>query len=65
MLSLDAILVDCRHDADRDRHYLAAEHVSLLEQHVGDLVAAGVNDEPLDLPDVAVGGVEIFAAAHT
>ena len=38
-IELDAVLVDSRHGADRDRHYLAAEHVSLLE-HVGDLVAA-------------------------
>src|SRR5271166_3337852 len=32
---LDAVLVDRRHGADRDRHYLPAEHVSLLEEHVG------------------------------
>lgn len=51
--------------ADRDRHYLAAEHVSLLEQHVDDLVAAEVDDYPLDLPDVAAGGMEMFAAAHS
>lgn len=32
---------------------------------MGDLVAAGVDDEPLDLPDVAVGGVDVIAAAHS
>lgn len=31
-VELDAVLVDCRHGADRDRHYLATEHVSLLEE---------------------------------
>jgi hypothetical protein len=29
------------------------------------LVAAGVDDEPMDLPDVAVGGVDVIAAAHS
>ena len=62
---LDAVLADSRHGADRDRHYLAAEHVSLLQEHVGDLVAAGVDDEPLDLPDVAVGGMDVLAAAYS
>ena len=31
-VELDAVLVDSGHGADRDRHYLAAEHVSLLEE---------------------------------
>jgi hypothetical protein len=44
---------------------LAAEHVSLLEEHVGDLVAAGIDDEPLDLPDPAVGGMDVITAAHS
>ena len=61
---LDAALVDSRHGADRDRHDLTSEHVSLLEEHVGDVVAAGVEDEPLDLSDVAVGGMDVTAAAH-
>src|SRR5271163_947362 len=62
---LDAVLADSGHGADRDRHYLAAEHVSLLEEHVGDLVAAGVDDEPLDLADAAVAGMDVLAAAHS
>jgi hypothetical protein len=64
-VELDAVLADSRYGADRDRHYLAAEHMSLLEEHVGDLMAAGVDDEPLDLPDVAVGGMDVFAAVHS
>jgi hypothetical protein len=47
---LDAVLADSGHGADRDRHYLTAEHVSLLEQHVGDLMAIGVDDEPWICP---------------
>jgi hypothetical protein len=35
---------DLRHGADRDSHFLAAPHVPLLEQHVGDLVAARFHD---------------------
>jgi hypothetical protein len=37
-VELDAVLVDSGHGANRDRHVLTAEHVSLLEEHVGDLV---------------------------
>jgi len=64
-VELDAILVDSGHGANRDRHALTGEHMSLLEEHVGDLVAAGVDNEPLDLPDVTVGGVDVIAAAHS
>jgi hypothetical protein len=39
--------------------------MALLEQHVGHLMASGVDAEPLELPDVAVAGVEVLAAhAH-
>src|SRR5580658_10160034 len=61
---IDAVLAGSRYGADRDRHYLAAEHVSLLEEHMGDLMAGGVDDDPLDLPDVAVGGMDVLTAAH-
>src|ERR1039457_6514827 len=43
------------HGADRDSHFLAAPHVPLLEEHVGYMVAARFHDQPLDLPDLAVG----------
>jgi len=46
---------DLGHGADRDSYFLAAPHVPLLEEHVGDLVAARIHDQPLDLPYVAVG----------
>ena len=32
---------------------------------MGDLVAAAVDDDPLDLPDAAVGGMDVLAAAHS
>ena len=46
---------DLGHSADRDSYFLAAPHVPLLEEHVGDLVAARLHDQALDLPYVAVG----------
>jgi hypothetical protein len=46
---------DLGHGADRDCHFLAASQVSLLEEHVGYLVAARFHDEPPDLPYLAVG----------
>jgi hypothetical protein len=36
-----------------------------LEEHVGDLVTAGIDDEPLDLPNAAVGGMDMITAAHS
>jgi hypothetical protein len=38
--------------------------VSLLEEYAGDLMAAGVGDEPLDLADAAVAGMDVPAAVH-
>lgn len=63
-VELDAVLADCGHGAEWVRHYLAAGHVSLLEEQVGDLVAARVKDKPLDSPDRAVGGMDVLTDAH-
>src|SRR5580692_13177812 len=63
-VELHAVLVGSGYSGDRDRHYLAAEYVSLLQEHVGDLAAGGVDDEALNLPDVPVGGMDGLAAAH-
>lgn len=61
---LNGVVVDLGDGADRDGYFLAAEQVPLLQQHVGHVAAAGVDDQPLDLPDGAVGGVDALAAAH-
>ncbi len=55
---------DLRHGPDRDSHVLAARHVSLLEEHVGYLVAARFHDQPLDLPYLAVGRTDGQFAAY-
>jgi hypothetical protein len=34
-----------------------------LDDHLGDLAAIGVYAEPVELPDVAVGGMDVIAAA--
>lgn len=41
-VELKAVLVDSGHGTERDRYDLAAQHVSLFDEDVGDLVAAGV-----------------------
>ena len=51
----DAVL-DAGHGADRDGHLLAAPQVTLLQEHVAHMVAAGVDDQALDLADSAIGG---------
>src|ERR1039458_1905753 len=56
--------VDAGHGADGDGYFLAAPQVPLLEQHVGYVVVAGVDDEPLDLADVAIGSMHALAAAR-
>ena len=45
---------DLSHSADRDSHFLAAPHVSLLEEHVGYLAAARFHNQSLDLTYLAV-----------
>ena len=55
---------DLSHGADRDRHFLAAPHVPLLEEHVGYMVAGGFHDEPLGLPYLAVGRADGQVAAY-
>ena len=57
-------VVDPGHDADRDGHFLAAPQVPLLEQYMGHAVTVRVDDQPLDFPDVTVGGMDMLAAAH-
>jgi hypothetical protein len=55
---------DLGHRADRDSHFPVAPSVSLLEEHVGHIVAAGVDDQPLDLPYLAVGRADGQVAAY-
>ena len=50
--------------ADRDGHFLAAPQVPLLEEHVGHVVVAGIDDEPFHMADLTVGGMDAIAAAH-
>src|ERR1039457_7544142 len=57
-------VVDSGHGADRDSYLLAAPQMPLLEQHMGYPVVARIDDEPLDKPDRAVGGVDMVAASH-
>lgn len=38
--------------------------MSFFEQHVGHVVVTGLDDEPLDVPDVAVSGMNLFAPKH-
>jgi uncharacterized repeat protein (TIGR01451 family) len=52
------------HRADRDGYLLAAPQVAFLEEHMGDVVAAGVDDQALDLADVTVSGMHVLAAAY-
>jgi len=49
---------DLGHGPDRDSHFLAAPHAPRLKEHVGDLVAARIHDQPPDLPDLAVGRID-------
>jgi hypothetical protein len=55
---------DLGHSADRDSHFLAAQHVPLLEEHVGYQAAARFHDQPLDLPHLAVGRTNGQAAVY-
>jgi hypothetical protein len=45
-------VLDTGHSADRDGHLLAPPEVPLLEEHVGDMVVAGLDDQPVNLADI-------------
>jgi hypothetical protein len=62
-VDLDA-LGDPGHGVDRNGHLLAAPQMPLLQQHVRHVMAGGVDDQPFDLADVAVGGINVLAALH-
>src|SRR4029077_12420340 len=49
----------------RDSHLLVPPQMALLEEHVhvGHLVRAGVDAQRAELPDLAVGGMHVVAAA--
>ena len=38
--------------------------MTLLQQHVGDLVRVGVDHQVLDPPDIAVGGTNLFSMSY-
>src|SRR5262249_2315849 len=56
-------VLDTGDGADRDGHLLAAPQVAFLEKHVSHVVVASVDDQPFDVPDLPVGGVNTLATA--
>jgi hypothetical protein len=38
--------------------------VNLLQQHVSHVPVAGIHDDSLDPPDIAIGSVDMIAASH-
>src|ERR1035437_5535506 len=59
----DAVL-ERGHGTDRDRHFFAAQDMPLLEENVGHVMIARIDDEPLDSSDFAVGGMDSLASVH-
>ena len=53
-----------RHGRARDEHRPAAQQVPLTEEHGSHATAAGIDDDPLDVPDVAVLCVHVLTAEH-
>jgi hypothetical protein len=49
---------------DRDCYGLRPPQVSFVEQNMCDVMVARVDDEPLHLSDLPVGGVDMLAAAN-
>ena len=54
---------DVSHGADRNGDFLAAEHAPLLEEHVGHVVTARVDDQPLNSPDGVITRMEEISRA--
>src|SRR5262249_61637797 len=61
---LDALVADLGHGRDRDGDLLPAPQVAFLEEHVRHVLAARVDDQPLDPPDAAVGGADGIIAVY-
>jgi hypothetical protein len=51
------------HLVERDSHVLVRPPVPLFDKHMGHLTVARVDAERMELPDVAVGRVDVVAAA--
>ena len=65
LVSLTVIaVVQALDRTDGDGDLLASPEVSLLEQDMGDVPVRRLDDEPLDLADLAVAGVHPLAAPH-
>ena len=60
----ESVRADLRHGGPRDEHCPAAEQVPLAQQHRGHAAAAGLDDEPKHVPDIAVGRVHVITAEH-
>jgi hypothetical protein len=60
----ESVRADLRHGGPRDEHCPAAKQVPLAQQHRGHAAAAGLDDEPKHVPDVAVGRVHVITAEH-
>src|SRR5260370_37196974 len=58
----DAV-VEPGHLVERDGDVLARPQMPFPDQHVGHLAAARVDAQGVDLPDVAVGGMDVVTAA--
>src|SRR5579875_972341 len=55
---------DLDHGADRDSYLVVAPRAPVPDEHVGHMVAAGLHDQPLDLPYLAVGRADGQLAAY-
>jgi hypothetical protein len=57
----DAVLVHRFHSRDGDGYLLAPKEVTFLEDNVGDVMVAPIDDQPFDLAYPAIGCVDVLA----
>src|SRR6516165_10567071 len=57
-------VLDSGHGADGDGDFLAPPQVPFAEQHVGHTVIAGMDEEALHPPYLAVQGMDRIAGGH-
>jgi hypothetical protein len=63
-VEVKSVRTDPSHRGTRDEHCPAAQQVALPEEHKGHAAGAGIDDDPLEVPDVAVLCVHVLTARH-
>ena len=58
-------LIEAGNRADRNRYFLSSPKMTLLEQDMAHVMRGPVDDQSLDLADLAISGVDLLTSMHS